>query len=166
MAKPGPNMLDKVSQELNYNPQKINAFQDLFEETFFNTMDDNTVVDIDGEYFILYHSNYPEVKFKGYKIHERDSMVHSMIGACPEELSIAEYKLYRRIIADYITSGKSFNDLRDFAKENITNPYKLDYFNRNIDIAERIRKENPDSTLKYIEFVKMEKRMMEEEDPI
>lgn len=150
----------RVTIDCNGDETRINKFQDNFHKTFDNNLDENTVVDVDEkEQYVFYHLKFPDIFYKSDRILDRgrgNDFQSAVIMACPEVLKSVEYKMIRTIIAESVKSGISFDDLNKMADSNIQNKKVKKYFLDDINIARRIKEENPESNLTLEDFEVME----------
>ena len=159
-AIPGPEVLRRVGKECGGNEARVMKFEKIFKATFADNLDENTVIDVDKRKRLIFsHIKFPDVLFKsGQKLDEGrgSNFPESMIMACPVTLKKLEHKMIRKIIADSINSGIGFNELSESVNVNIKNKSTKKYFLDNIKIAQRIKENNPKSTLTFDEFDEME----------
>ena len=166
MAIPGTEVMRRVTTECNGEEARTNKFQDLFHDTFDNNLDENTVVDVDenGQY-VFSHLKFPNIFYKSDRVLDRgrgNDFQSAVIMACPEVLKSVEHEMIRTIIAESVKSGISFDTINQMANSNIQNEKLKKYFFDNINIARRIKENNPESNLTFEEFEVMEMVIFDE----
>ena len=166
MAKPGAEVMRRVRIDCNSDETRINKFLNNFHKTFDNNLDENTVVDVDKkEQYVFSHLKFPGIFYKSDRILDRgrgNDFQSAVIMACPAVLESVEHKMIRTIIAESVKSGISFDTINKTADSNIKNKELKKYFLDNINIARRIKAENPESNLTLEEFDVMEMIIFEE----
>lgn len=160
MAKPGPEIMRRVTAEYNGNETRVTKFRKLFEDTFIKNLDENTVVDINNqEQYIFSHLKFPNIVYTSDMQLDRgrgNNFSSSIIMACPTVLSSVEHKMIRTIIANYVKSGTSLEDINKMVEMSIKNEKVKNYFLDNLNIASRIIEMDPNSNLMLSEFDEME----------
>ena len=166
MAKPGTEVMRRVTIDCNGNETRINKFLNNFYNTFDENLDENTVVDVDEkEQYVFYHLKFPDIFYKSDRVLDRgrgNNFQEAVVMACPAVLKSVEHKMVRTIIAESVKSGISFDTINKTADSNIKNKELKKYFLDNINIARRIKAENPESNLTLEEFDVMEMIIFEE----
>ncbi len=164
-ARVGKNALKIVKNECHGDKNSVAKFQRLFEDTFAKNLDENTVVDLDkNNNYVFSHSFYPKIRHKSLKnMVFKKSFANSLIQECPKTLRSIETKMFRTIIAKSIKSGKTFDELENFAQIILKNEKSREYFLENLNLAKRIKKEYPKSKLKDFEFDYMMNVVLEEQ---
>lgn len=166
MAKPGAEVMRRVRNDCNSDETRINKFQDNFHNTFDENLDENTVVDVDEkEQYVFSHLKFPDIFYKSDRVLDRgrgNDFQSAVIMACPAVLKSVEHKMIRTIIAESVKSGISFDTINKMADSNIKNKEVKKYFLDNINIARRIKEENPESNLTFDEFDEMDMIIFEE----
>ena len=163
-AKPGANVLNIAKKEYVYSPAKIEKFIKLYKDTFIKNIDENTVVDLtpDNKY-VFSNELFPNIKyFSDIALEIKEDLLQSFVQECPKSLARIERDMFKYIISKSINKGMSFQDLAEIA-EGIKNDSCKNDFLRNLNVAERIKKEDPNSQLTPIEFDAMSCKLMEEE---
>lgn len=160
-AIPGPEVLRRVSKECSGNETRVKKFTDIFGKTFHDDLDEGTIVDISkiGKKFIFSHQKFPEIIHKSRQkldMGRGNDFQSAMIMACPVTLKKLEHKMIREIIANSLNSGIDFKTLQQSVEANIKNSGTKKYFLDNIKIAQRIKENNPKSSLTFDEFDEME----------
>ncbi len=163
-AKLGKNIIKKINKEFNYDKIRTDKFAQLFEDTFVSNLDKETVVDINKKRnFIFSNTNFPEVKYQHiFKITETGSVARTLINECSRLFGEGENSLFKVIIGKYLSNGKSPEELKELAK-NIITPKSKKSFLEKFKVAERIKKEYPDTKYSKDEFTYIENLMLQEE---
>jgi len=164
-ARAGANVLKIVKKEFNGDKNRIAKFEQLFGDTFAKNLDENTIIDLDkNNNYIFSHSTFPKIKYKSNEnLTFKKSFANSLLQECPKILANIENKMFRTIIAKSIKSGRSFEDLENFAQKIFTNEKSKGNFLENLNLAKRIKKEYPKSKLKDFEFDYMMNVVLEEQ---
>lgn len=159
-AIPGAEILRRVSKECSGEETRVKKFITIFDKTFIDDLDKNTVVDVDRqERFIFSHKSYPNILYESKEKLDKgrgNDFQSAIIMACPVTLKKLEHKMIREIIAESINSGIDFQKLEQSVEANIQNSGTKNYFLNNIKIAQRIKENNPKSKLTFNEFDEME----------
>ena len=163
-AKIGNNALRTVKNECDSN-KRVAKFKQLFEDTFAKNIDENTVVDLDkNNNYIFSHTAFPKIKYKSkQKPIIKKSFLNSLLQECPKTLTSLEIKMFRTIISKCIKSGKTFDELENFAQVILKNEKSREHFLENLNLAIRIKNKNPKSQLKNFEFDYMMNKVLEEQ---
>lgn len=163
-AKIGSNALKTIKNECPSDKQ-VAKFKQLFEDTFAKNIDENTVVDLDkNNNYIFSHTAFPKIKYKSkQKPIIKKSFLDSLLQECPKTLINLEIKMFRTIISKCIKSGKTFDELENFAQEILKNKKSRELFLENLNLAIRIKNKNPKSQLKNFEFDYMINKVLEEQ---
>ena len=163
-AKIGNNALKTVKNEC-YSDKRVAKFKQLFEDTKAKNIDENTVVDFDkNNNYIFSHTAFPKIKYKSkQKPIFKKSFLNSLLQECPKTLTNLEIKMFRTIISKCIKSGKTFDELENFAQEILKNEKSREHFLENLNLAIRIKNKNPKSQLKNFEFDYMMNKVLEEQ---
>ena len=145
-AKIGNNALKTVKNEC-YSDKRVAKFKQLFEDTFAKNIDENTVVDFDkNNNYIFSHTAFPKIKYKSkQKPIFKKSFLNSLLQECPKTLTNLEIKMFRTIISKCIKSGKTFDELENFAQEILKNEKSREHFLENLNLAIRIKNKNPNN---------------------
>lgn len=164
-ARVGKNALKIVKNECNGDKKRTAKFERLFEDTFTKNLDENTVVDLDkNNNYVFSHSFFPKIKHKSTQnMTFKKSFANSLLQECPKTLGNIETKMFRTIIAKSIKTGKTFDELENFAQKILKNEKSREYFLENLNLAKRIKKEYPKSKLKDFEFDYMMNIVLEEQ---
>ena len=163
-AKPGKNVLNIAKKKYKYSPDRLEKFIKLYADTFAKNIDENTVVDLskDNKY-IFSNKIFPNIKyFSDIALEIKEDLLQSFVQECPKTLARIERNMFKNIISKSVKQGVSFQDLAKRAESIKNNDCKKDFL-RNLNAAERIKKENPNSQLTSIEFDAMSCKLMEEE---
>ena len=163
-AKVGNNALRTIKNEC-HSDKRVAKFKQLFEDTFAKIIDENTVVDLDkNNNYIFSHTALPKIKYKSkQKPIFKKSFSNSLLQECSKTLTFLEVKMFRTIISKCIKSGKTFEELENFAQEILKNEKSRERFLENLNLAIRIKKEYPESQLKDFEFDYMMNKILEEQ---
>ncbi len=163
-AQVGKHLLKGVQQQYNGNLQKVDKFVDLFEQTFSNLLDEGTIVDINKENrYVLSHTSFPKIAYMlRYSVLGIKPLAESIITECPKIFGYGERLLFQHITRRSI-NNVSLNKLEKFVQTEIKTTENQKKFLEVIDLAKRIKEENPDSKLRNIEFEIMDNRVMDEE---
>ena len=166
-AKPGANVLNIARKEYGYTTKRLEKFIKLYKDTFIKNIDENTVVDLTADNkYIFSNELFPDIKyFSNVALEIKENLLQSFVQECPKVLSRIEGAMFKDIISKSILKGSSFEDLAKTA-EGIKNGDRKKEFLRNLNLAERIKKENPNSKLTPVEFDAMSCKMMQEEAEI
>ena len=163
-ANLGKNIIKKIYKEFNYDKTRTDKFAQLFEDTFVSNLDKETVVDINKKRnFIFSNTNFPEVKYQHiFKMTETESVARTLINECSRIFGEGENSLFKVILGKYLSNGKTPEELKELAK-NIITPKSKKSFLEKIKVAERIKKEYPDTKYSKDEFTYIENLMLQEE---
>lgn len=160
MASPGPKLLKQVTNEFKGDKIRVAKFSRLFEDTFLNNTDNNTVIDIDKSRNLIFSNKiFPDIK---YSYHNNSTtkkkLAEYLLNECPKTISWGENSLFRLIISKEFLKGKSFEQMAIIAqKANLTKTFR-----HLLSIAEKIIEANPKSKLHRLEFDIMEMKIAEE----
>ena len=162
-AKVGKNALKTVKDECHSDKQ-VAKFKQLFEDTFVKNIDENTIVDLDkNNNYIFSHTAFPKIKYKSkQKPIFKKSFSNSLLQECPKTLTYLEIRMFRSIISKCVKSGRTFDELENFAQEILKNEKSREHFLENLNLATRIKNEYPKSQLKNFEFDYMMNKVLEE----
>ena len=163
-AKPGANVLNIAKKEYGYTPERLEKFINLYKDTFIKNIDENTVVDLTADNkYIFSNELFPNIKYlSNVALEIKEDLLQSFVNECPKILARIEGYMFKDIISKSIFKGSSFENLAKIA-EGIKNGGRKKEFLRNLNLAERIKKENPNSKLTPIEFDAMSCKLMQEE---
>ena len=163
-AKPGKNILKLVNREFNNDKTKLNKYVRLFEDTFESNLDKETVVDINkNRHFVFSNNSFPVIKYQhSSKMKVSNSYAQTFINECSRIFGSGEIDLFKVIIRKHLNNGNSTEGLKQLAKK-ILNPKSREYFDEYIKVAERIKKEFPDSKISKEEFDYIQNIIMQEE---
>ena len=164
-AKLGKNIIKKINKEFNYDKTRTDKFAQLFEDTFVSNLDKETVVDINKKRnFIFSNTNFPEVKYQHYsKVREINNIAKALINECSRIFVGGESSLFKIIICKYMNNGVEPQHLRQLADKVLTNAKSKESFLEKIKVAERIKKDYPDSKFSSDEFDYVQNVIMQEE---
>ena len=164
-AKPGKRLLKKINKEFNNDTQKVNRYVQLFEDTFSPNLDKETIIDINKDnYLVFSNNNFPNTKYRfKSKLRSDKNIAQTLIKECPRDFSYAEGNLFKVIIKKCINSGIEIPAIRNKAESCFANPKRRDVFLEKLKVAERIKKEDPQSTLEMGEFDYMQNVITQEE---
>lgn len=159
-ATAGSKLLKHVEKEFNGDKVRTQKFAKLFAAAFEVYTDKNTVIDADKRRNLIFsNSAFPDFKYC-YKVKESNekSMAHKLLNECSKIIHGGEQFLFRLIISKMFKKYKSFTQLEVTAKK-----WEVkDNFFKELSVARRIVKENPDSKLSNIEFDWMEMKIEQE----
>ena len=163
-AKLGKNITQTLRKEFEYNPAKLQKYEQLIQDTFNKNIDKNTILDINKENKLMFsHTLFPRIKFcQNYKLPKNEPLGKRIINQCSRTIGNGEYNLFQLIISTSINNGKSFNKLFKLS-EKLENDSSKKSFQNLLNIATRIKKENPKSKLTFNDFSSMQMKIMEEE---
>ena len=163
-AKLGKNILKRVNKEFCGDKARIEKYIQLFHDTFESNIDKETVVDINKKRnFIFSNTNFPEVKYQHiFKMTETGSVARTLINECSRIFGSGEIDLFKLIIRKHLNNEKDTEKLKQLANK-IRNPKSRAYFDEYVKIAERIKKEFPDSKFSREEFDYFQNIIMQEE---
>ncbi len=163
-GKPGTSIINHAKREYGAKSPKVKQYIKLYCDTFSKNIDEHTVVDIspDNKY-ILSHEAFPDVKYASdTKVHVKNELLPSLLNECPITLGRIEFQLFREIISSRIKKGESIKELHN-ASNGIKNEKSKKNFLDNLNVAEHIIQENPNSQLTNLEYDDMSIRLMEKE---
>lgn len=163
-AKLGKNIIKQVNREFNNDKTKLDKYTHLFEDAFASNIDKETVVDINkNRNFVFSNNNFPDVKYQhSIKMKKTDSMAKALINECFKLFGEGEYGLFKVIICKYANKNTDFHKLEQYA-ESIINSKSRESFLEKIKVAERFKKEYPDSKISREGFDYMQNIIMQEE---
>ncbi len=160
-AKPGSKLLKSVKKEFHGDKERTRKFAGLFEDTFTNNTDKNTVIDINKNKNLIFSNNlFPDMKYC-YKttLSSDKSLAQSMLNECPKTMARGEVALFRHIISKLFLKDKNFDKIDKIVQSVNINPK----FIENLSTAKKIIAENPTSELSSIEFDVMNMKTAEAE---
>lgn len=155
-AIPGKRLLNAVEKEVNYDAKRLAKFKTLFCTTFQENIDDKLVVDIDKRNnFVFSHELLGGAKFlqKNVGLNSMD-IARSVLSSCLKTIANGEVMFFRVFVAKSIKNGCNFDELRKLSKF-INREKSRDSYFKTISMAEQIKKDNPFSKLKTLEFDEM-----------
>ena len=163
-AKPGKNVLKKINKEFNGDITRLNKYVQLFDDTFSANLDRKTVVDINkNNNFVFSNSNFPYIKYQHYsKMRVKSSIAKALINECSKIFGEGEINLFKNITSKYLNKGTSLSELKQMANK-ISNHKSREYFLEIIKVAERIKKEFPNSKFSAEELDYIQNKIMQEE---
>ena len=165
-AIPGPEVLRRVGKDCGGDEAQIMKFKKIFNATFVDDLDENTVADIDKRKRLIFsHLKFPDILYKSKQkldMGRGNNFQDAMIMACPVTFKKLEHKMIRKIIAESLNFGIDFQTLNQSVEANIKNKSTKKYFLDNIKIAQRIKENNPKSSLTFDEFEEMEMIIFDE----
>ena len=165
-ARPGAGIVRRAVLEYNGDEVRLTKFKKLFHDTFENNLDENTVINLDEqERYVFSNLKFPNIFYKSDEKLDRErgrDFLSAVIMACPKVLSSLEHKMIRTIIKECYKSGISPKEMSKMAEENIQNAGLKKYFLDNLNIARRIKENNPNSKLTLDEFEEMEMQIFDE----
>ena len=164
-AKLGKNILKKVNKEFCGDKTRVEKYVQLFDDTFISNIDKETVVDINkNKNFVFSNNSFPDVKYQHYsKMKKTNSIAKALINECSKVFGGGEGSLFKIIICKYMNKGVEPQKLRQFADKVLTNAKSKESFLEKIKVAERIKKDYPDSKFSPDEFDYVQNVMMQEE---
>lgn len=162
-AKVGSRLLNTVRQEFGGNQTKVDKFVDLFEKTFFNVLDENTVVNIDKKNrYVFSHLSFPKVSWVSKRlISHNPSISENIITECPKIFGVGEDLLFKNIVRKN-TDKMYTGELEKFVKNEFKIPKNQKKFLEIINCAKRIKVESPEAKLTNIDFEIMENKILQE----
>ncbi len=163
-AKLGKNVLKRVNKEFCGNKTRVEKYIQLFEDTFESNVDKETVVDINrNRIFIFSNNSFPDIKYQhSSKIKISGNIAKTLINECSRIFGSGEIDLFKLIIRKHLNNEKDTEKLKQLANK-IRNPKSRAYFDEYVKIAERIKKEFPDSKFSREEFDYFQNIIMQEE---
>lgn len=164
-AKLGKNILKKVNKEFYGDKTKVEKYLQLFDDTFISNIDKETVVDINkNKNFVFSNNSFPNVKYQHYsKVREVNNIAKVLINECSRIFVGGESSLFKIIICKYMNNGVEPQHLRQLADKVLTNAKSKESFLEIIKVAERIKKDYPDSKFSSDEFDYFHNVIMQEE---
>ena len=166
-AKLGKRLLKQINKEFKNEKVRTNKYVALFDDTFTRNIDKETVVDITKHNNLVFsNTNFPDVKYQhSSKIRTMYGIAKTLINECSRTISGGEIYLFKNIIRKYLNKGIDFSELEQMA-EKIINTTSRERFLEKIKVAERIKKEFPETTFSNEEFDYMQNKIMQEEAEI
>ena len=153
-AVPGKNLLEQVNREFNGDSARMKKFKDLFDITYADTVEKNTVIDIDeNQNYVLYNLNFPMVEYKPkYYPREEKTIAETIITECPRTFGSGEELLFQEIIRKSLKDGITLEELEYTVKKLIPERKGQQKFLGVIKCAKIIQSESPESELTEAEF--------------
>lgn len=163
-AKLGKNILKRVNKEFCGDKTRVEKYIQLFEDTYASNIDKETVVDINkNRNFVFSNNSFPNIKYQhSSKMRKTASVAKTLINECSRVFGGGENSLFKVIIRKFLNNGKGTEELKYLAK-NIYNQKSRKSFLEKIKIAERIKKEYPDTKFSGDEFDYIQNVIMQEE---
>ena len=163
-AKLGKSIIKKLNKEFDYDKTRTDKYVRLFEDTFASNIDKETVIDINkNNNFVFSTNHFPNIKYQhSSKLKVDKSAAKTLINECSKIFSSGENDLFKIIISKYLNKDFRIQPLENIAN-NLINPSSKKHFLENLQIAERLKKENPKSALTREEFLYMQNKIMQEE---
>ena len=164
-AKLGKNILKKVNKEFCGDKIRVEKYVQLFDDTFASNIDKETVVDINkNKNFVFSNNSFPDVKYQHYsKMRKANNIAKALINECSKIFGGGESSLFKIIICKYMNNGVEPQKLRQFAEKVLTNAKSKEKKKKKIKVAERIKKDYPDSKFSQDEFDYVQNVIMQEE---
>ena len=164
-AKLGKNIIKKINREFNYDKTRTDKYARLFEDTFASNIDIETVIDINKNNNFVFSSNhFPSIKYQYIsKLRTNKNIAKILINECSKIFSSGENDLFKIIISKYLNKGYDIQKLKKIVNNLIINTSSKKHFLENLQIAERLKNENPNSALTKDEFLYMQNKIMQEE---
>ena len=163
-AKIGPGLLKQVEHEFNNNKEKVNKFVELFEVVHSDTLDINTVVDVNSaNHYTISHLSFPDIFCTLREgIHDSNKPISDkLINECPRVFGWGELLLYQEITRN-IVNKMSFDNFEEFVKNNIKTPKNQRKFLEVIECAKRLLQKDHDAELTDIDFEIMSNTILNE----
>ena len=171
-GKPGPLVINYAQKEFGGDLQRVKKYANLFDNTFSANIDKNTVVDLNSDNkYIFSNTNFPGIKYisdvminikTNVESSFKNNILQSLLMECPKIISRIETNLFRDIVVKSLKQGKSVQDLYIEANKIENNKSKKNFLD-NLNLAELIIKENPNSELTKDDFDFMNIKLMEKE---
>ena len=171
-GKPGPLVINYAQKEFGGDLQRVKKYANLFDSTFSANIDKNTVVDLNSDNkYIFSNTNFPGIKYisdvminikTNVESSFKNNILQSLLMECPKIISRIETNLFRDIVVKSLKQGKSVQDLYIEANKIENNKSKKNFLD-NLNLAELIIKENPNSELTKDDFDFMNIKLMEKE---
>lgn len=164
-AKLGKNILKKVNKEFCGDKTRVEKYAQLFDDTFASNIDKETVVDINkNNNFVFSNNNFSDVKYQYFsKMRETGSIAKTLINECSRVFGGGESSLFKIILCKYMNKGVEPQKLKQIADKVFTNTKSKESFSEKVKIAERIKKDYPDSKFTQDEFDYVQNIIMQEE---
>ena len=155
-ARLGPNLRQYLLvNEFGGNVSKVEKFERIFDKTFSENMDKNTVIERkpNGKFF-LFHPNFNGIKIPlKISIKEGKTLAQHLLNECSVAYGRAEYVMFQRFIAARVKKGESLDVIDKSSK--FLGRKRKPYFTDLIETAKRILAENPKSELDELDFSNM-----------
>lgn len=163
-AKLGPNLKTTLlKKEFGGDKSRLKKFEDVFEKTFSECLEENTVLEMTAKgRFELHNSIFPKFKVPFRLMSHEPGLVQKILKTHPLNFNYNECSLFRRIISKEVKRGVSLDHLENIANEKFAKTERLEYFLDFTHQARRILKENPVSELTDLEFSEMSNRELRE----
>lgn len=164
-AKLGKNIVKRINKEFCGDKVRVEKYIQLFDDTFALNIDKETVIDINkSKNFVFSNNNFPNVKYQhSSKMRETGSIAKALINECSKIFGGGESSLFKIILCKYMKEGIELQKVRKFADKVFTNTKSKESFLEKIKIAERIRKDYPNSKFSQDEFDYVQNIIMQEE---
>lgn len=159
-AKPGNRLLKQVTKEFNGDKMRVNKYIKLFEDTFENVTDKNTIIDIDKDKnYIFSNIKFPNIKYcYTSNLVSVKLISQKLINECSKTISNGELMLFRNIISKIHSKDKSLKCIEERTKtEKFSKKFK-----EQLGLAEKILEKNPHSKLTSVEFDAVDMEIVKE----
>ena len=163
-AKVGPSLLKQVEHEFNNNKEKVDKFAKLFDAAHSETLDINTVVDVNSDnHYIMSHLSFPNIFCTlREKINDNNKPISDkLINECAKVFGWGELLLYQEITRNSVNK-MGFDNFEEFVKNNIKTPKNQRKFLEIIDCAKKLLQKDPNSKLTDIDFEIMSNTILNE----
>lgn len=156
-AKFGPNLKSALlKNDFRGSKQKLTKFEDTFNKNFEEWLEKNSILELrkNGK-FELSNPTFPEYKVIFNIASKAKSLSEKLLKTHYLNFNYNECKLFKQIISKEIKKGKTLEELKAIAETKLVAGQRREYFSDFINLAKRIKAENPDSKLTDLEFSKM-----------
>ena len=118
-AKIGKNLLKQIDKEFGHDEFRVGKYVQLFDDTFVQNIDKETVVDINkNRNFIFSNDNFQGVKLQYYsKMKQTNSVAKALINECSRIFGSGENILFKIIMSKYLAKGVDFCELKKLAEK-------------------------------------------------
>ncbi|MBR5554644.1 hypothetical protein IKU74_01395 [bacterium] len=162
-ARVGKRLLNQVRKDFDGRKDKVEKFEKLFQDTFQHNVDDDLVIDIDkNKHLVFSHLANPYIKYASGRVYNGNNpIMHSVMNECSKTYGYGEYMLFKNVISKLHNKGKSIEEISEF-EQNLTRVKSKKTFSELINVAKRIKSENPNAKLTKDEFEIMGMKVFEE----
>lgn len=163
-AKLGPNLKTTLlKKEFGGDKSRLKKFEDVFEKTFNEYLEENTVLEMTAKgRFELHNSIFPKFKVPFRLMSHEPGLVQKILKTHPLNYNYNECSLFKKIISKEVKRGVSLEHLNNIVSERFAQSERQEYFFDFTRQAKRILEENPEAELTNLEFSEMSNREIRE----